>query len=288
MTIGLRDQTTIQPRGYQTKRPRDQTPMLSFRDLSTAFKNLELGNKPAIAHASLSAFGAVHGGAETVLGALLSTTSALIMPTFTYTTMVTPADGPPHNGITYGSAKDANRISQFFQPEMPADKAMGIIAETLRQHPNAHRSRHPIYSFAGIQADEVIQAQTLGNPFAAIEVLTQLDGWVLLLGVGQTVNTSIHYGEQLAGRRQFIRWALTYKGVVECPRWPGCSGGFDQIVPHLEWFSRKIQVGRALVQAIPLKALVETVQELIEDNPVALLCDRAECERCNAIRQDFI
>jgi len=262
--------------------------MLTFRDLSTAFQSLELSDKPVIVHASLSAFGAVRGGAETVLGALLSATRALVMPTFTYATMVTPSDGPPNNGITYGSMKDANRVTQFFDPDMPADKAMGIIAETLRQHPEALRSQHPIYSFAGIHADEAIQAQTLANPFAPIEALIHADGWVLLLGVGHTANTSIHYGEQLAGRRQFVRWALTYKGIIECPHWPGCSGGFDQITPHLDWFCSKIQVGKALVQAIPLKALVETVQELIEDDPMALLCNRPECERCQAIRQDFI
>jgi aminoglycoside 3-N-acetyltransferase len=262
--------------------------MLTFRDLSTVFQSLELGDKPVIAHASLSAFGAVRGGTETVLGALLSATRGLVMPTFTYATMITPSDGPPNNGITYGSMKDANRVTQFFDPDMPADKAMGVIAEALRQHPEALRSQHPIYSFAGIHADGAIQAQTLANPFAPIEALTNANGWVLLLGVGHTANTSIHYGEQLAGRRQFVRWALTYKGIIECPHWPGCSGGFDQIAPHLDWFCSKIQVGNALVQAIPLKALVETVQELIEDDPMALLCDRPECERCQAIRQDFI
>jgi aminoglycoside 3-N-acetyltransferase len=212
------------------------------------------------------------------------------MPTFTYTTMITPADGPPDNGITYGSAKDANRMSEFFRSDMPADKNMGIIAETLRQHPLASRSMHPIYSFAGINADDAIQAQTLENPFAPIEMLTQSDGWVLLLGVGQIANTSIHYGEQLAGRKQFVRWALTYKGIVECPRWPGCSGGFEQIAPHLRWFTRKIQVGTALVQAIPLKALTEIICDLLAEDPLVLLCDRDECERCQAVRNslDFI
>jgi aminoglycoside 3-N-acetyltransferase len=264
--------------------------MLSFHELASAFQAIDLDDKPVIAHASLSAFGVVRGGAETVLGALLSTVDALIMPTFTYKTMITPADGPPDNGITYSNAKDTNQSSEFFRRDLPADKSMGIIAETLRQHPDARRSIHPIYSFAGVNAGEAIQAQTLENPFAPIEVLTQADGWVLLLGVGQISNTSIHYGEQLVGRKQFVRWALTYKGVVECPRWPGCSGGFEQISPHLQWFTRKTQVGTALVQAIPLKALTEIVCDLIAEDPLALLCDREECERCQVIRdsQDFI
>jgi aminoglycoside 3-N-acetyltransferase len=199
--------------------------------------------------------------------------------------MIVPDDGPPNNGITYGSAKDANSMAEFFDPNMPADKSMGVIAEELRQHDAARRSIHPIYSFAGINADEAIFAQTLEDPFAPFEVLTNADGFVLLLGVGHTVNTSIHYGEQLAGRRQFTRWALTYSGVITCPRWPGCSGGFEQITPHLEWFTQKLQVGPALVQAVPLKSLLAVVQELIAEDPLALLCDRKDCERCNAVRE---
>lgn len=259
--------------------------MLTFRNLSSAFHSLDLGDKPVIAHASLSAFGEIQGGVGTVLGALLSVVDSLLMPAFTFKTMIVPDDGPPNNGITYGSAKDANRMAEFFDPEMPADKFMGVIAETLRQLPDARRSIHPIYSFAGVNADEAIFAQTLEEPFAPIEVLAETDGWVLLLGVNHTVNTSIHYGEQLAGRRQFIRWALTYNGVTACPRWPGCSSGFEKISPHIAWFTQEIQVGSALVQAVPLKSLLGVVQELIAEDPQALLCDRDGCERCNAVRQ---
>lgn len=259
--------------------------MLAFRNFSSAFQHLDLGDKPVIAHASLSAFGEVQGGAATVLGALLSTVDSLLMPTFTYKTMVVPDDGPPNNGITYGSAKDANRMAEFFDPEMPADKSMGVISETLRQHPDARRSIHPIYSFAGINADEAIFSQTLEDPFAPIEVLTRKDGWVLLLGVSHITNTSIHYGEQLAGRHQFTRWALTYNGITACPRWPGCSSGFKQIIPHLAWFTQKIQIGSALVQAVPIISLIDIVQELIAEDPQALLCDRDGCERCSDIRK---
>lgn len=262
--------------------------MLTFRDLSTSFRDLDLREKPVIAHASLSSFGEIQGGAETLVGALLSAAPSLLMPTFTYQTMVVPGDGPPENGITYGSAKDTNQRAVFFEPDLPAHKSMGVVSETLRQHPKARRSIHPIYSFAGIGVDEAIFEQSKDAPFAPIEVLTGADGWVLLLGVGQTVNTSIHYGEQLAGRRQFIRWALSFGRVVECPRWPGCSGGFEQISPHLEWFTQKIQLGSALVQAIPLKSLIEVVQELIAENPLALLCERGDCERCNTIRKGLV
>ena len=110
---------------------------------------------------------------------------------------------------------------------------MGIVAETLRRHPRARRSLHPIQSFAGIYADKFLAAQTLQNPLGPIGALAEADGWVLLLGVDHTVDTSIHYAEKLAGRKQFTRWALLSDRIIECPGFPGDSAGFDAIAPDL-------------------------------------------------------
>jgi aminoglycoside 3-N-acetyltransferase len=259
--------------------------MLTFRDFSVGLRKLEIDHaRPVIAHASLSAFGEVHGGADTILGALLMAFNTLIMPTFTYKTMITPEVGPPDNAITYGSGKDANRLAEFFHPAMPADRLMGRLAEALRQHPKAHRSSHPILSFAGVNADEALNAQMCDEPFTPIHALKNDQGWVLLLGVDHTVNTSIHYAEWTAGRKQFVRWALTPKGVVECGGWPGCSNGFQAIAPRLEGVTRKAQVGQSEIQAVPLVELTNTVQSMLDENPLALLCEQPECERCNAVR----
>jgi len=263
--------------------PVDRLKMITYRELVNALRELGLdGTQPAIAHVSLSAFGDVQGGAQTVVGALLSVTNGLIMPTFTYKTMITPESGPPDNGITYGSNSDANRLAEFYTEDMPADPLMGIVAETLRQHPQAQRSQHPIYSFSGVDAENAIIAQTLAEPFAPVRVLAESRGVILLLGVDHTANTSIHYGEQLAGRKQFIRWALTPKGVLECPRWPGCSYGFNAIASEIENHTIKSQIGAALMQCTLLPMLIKTVVELIHRNPLALLCNRSSCERCRA------
>ncbi len=239
---------------------------------------------PVIAHASLSAFGRVQGGAASVVGALLAVFPALLMPTFTYKTMLIPEDGPPNNGLQYGSGFDQNRMAEFFRPDMPADPLMGVVAETLRRHRHARRSLHPILSFSGVGVDDALNAQTLDEPLAPIRILAEREGWVLLLGVDHSVNTSIHYGERLAGRRQFIRWALTPAGVVECPAFPGCSLGFPAIAPHLEDITRRTTVGIATLQALPLTPLLERVQALIRHDPLALLCERMDCPRCNAVR----
>ena len=260
--------------------------MVSFRDFITSFRKLDLRQVPVIAHASLSAFGYVQGGAETIVGALVASFSGVIMPTFTYKTMITPDVGPLDNGISYGTGQHSNRQAEFYRPSMPADPSIGIVPETLRHHPGAIRSNHPIYSFSGVNADFAVKSQTLQNPFAPIEALAASAGWVLLLGVDHTSNTSIHFAEQVVGRRQFIRWALTPQGVIPCPRWPGCSYGFNQVIPRLKGLTKRVHIGRAMVQACPLVGLVETVGDMISEDPLALLCNNISCERCNEIRRD--
>jgi len=257
---------------------------IRLQDLLFGFRELILNSNPIIAHASLSALGEIEGGVETLLNALLDSVSALVMPTFTYKTMLTPDVGPPDNALKYGCARDANRMAEAFLLDMPADKMMGVLPEALRRHPRARRSAHPILSFAGVNADAALDAQTMLDPFAPIGVLAEQGGWVLLLGVEHTVNTSIHYAEKLAGRKQFIRWALTPERIVECPGWPGCSRGFQAIAPDVDGMARRARIGKADVQAIPLAGLFEAVSARIKKDPLALLCQQGDCERCNAIR----
>lgn len=256
--------------------------MTALSDLKTALSKLGLSKHPVIAHASLRAFGSVD--AEAMLSALLDSTRGIIMPAFTYMTMLNPEIGPPRNGLTYGSQTDLNKMAEPFHPDMPADTLMGVLPEILRKHPKAKRSMHPIQSFAGIHADAIINTQTIHEPFAPIAALAEQDGWVLLLGMDHTVDTSIHYGEKLAGRLQFIRWALTRDKAVECPGFPGDSEGFNAIAPDVEKYTRRVDVNGASVQAVHLKSLLKAVVEKIHNNPFALLCGRPDCERCEAVR----
>ena len=252
--------------------------MLTIDNFQSALRTLELGNKPAIAHASLKSFGAIDGGAETVLQALLASVSGLIMPAFTYKTMITPEVGPPNNGLAYGGQGDLNRMAVPFQHSMSVDPMIGTLAETLRNYPGTMRTAHPIH------VDAALLNQTLYNPFAPIGWLADHNGWVLLLGVDHTVNTSIHYAERLAGRRQFVRWAWTGNRIVECHGFPGCSEGFEAIRPDLGNVSRRVPVGESYIEAIPIRPLLHAVETRIKKDPLALLCQRNECERCNAVR----
>jgi len=258
--------------------------MLDYDELKTAFEALGLANTPVIAHASLQPFGYIQNGADTVLQALLDSVKSLIMPTFTYKTMITPEVGPPNNGVTYGMDKDLNKMAEPFAVDMRADTMMGILPEALRNRPGAKRTSHPILSFAGVNSDLILDTQTLYEPFAPLGALADEGGWAVLINVDHSVNTSIHYAEKLAGRKQFTRWALAGNRVVECPNFPGDSSGFNTIASYIKPDTQRVTLGDAFIQAISLRRLFDAVQELIRNDPLALLCQRTDCERCNAVR----
>lgn len=266
--------------------------MITIRELLDGFGALPLKGQAVIAHGSFKSLGGVQGGPRVVIDALVKICGALVMPTFTYQTMVTPLVGPPNNGLDY-AAEEMNRARQdryssldavTFQRDMPVDPEVGILSETLRRHAGAERSLHPILSFAGINADFAIQRQTIYDPFAPIGALAEKNGWVVLIGMDHTVNTSIHYAEKLAGQKQFLRWALVHRRIVECPNFPGDSSGFDKISRYLETDVETVTIGEARVQAVQLNRLIDRAKILLKANPLALLCQRNDCPRCNAVR----
>ena len=124
----------------------------------------------------------------------------------------------------------------------------------------------------------------LCKPEEPIEALAGRGGWAVLLGVDHTCNTSLHAAEKRAGRKQFVRWALTEEGVRACPGFPGCSNGFEQIAPLLKAITRTVRIGSAEVRALPLAPMIEIAAGLIREDPLALLCSSPDCERCQTIR----
>ena len=267
--------------------------MITIIELLYGLEELSLGGKPVIAHGSFKSLGAVQGGPAMVIDALLESAGALMMPAFTYDTMVFPRIGPEQNGVDYEVEDTLRRIVHesvptYFTRNIPVDPEIGILSETLRRHRNAKRSLHPILSFTGVNVDFALDLQNMENPFAPIGALAERNGWVLLIGVDHRANTSIHYAEKLAGRRQFLRWAITPRRVIECPGFPGDSEGFQQIASHLAKEVKAVTIGNARVEAIPLRFLLETAQNLIKEDPLALLCQREFCGRCNAVREAVI
>lgn len=261
--------------------------MVSYRDLIHILRDLGLESySRVIVHASLTAFDHVSGGARSLIGALLETCETVIMPSFTYATMVVPPVGPVDNGLDYGSGNGNNLEANIFSLDLPADESLGPAPEVLRHHELARRSAHPILSFVGVNADEALGGQTAETPMAVIEWLADFDGDVLLIGEGHRRNFSLHYAEKLIGRKQFTRWALTRGGVVECPGMPGCSHGFQAIAPRLDRIARRDNLDGAPFELIPLRDLLNVATGWLREDPLAMLCSDDTCPCCTAIRRD--
>jgi aminoglycoside 3-N-acetyltransferase len=259
--------------------------MISYRDFVAAFRDLGLGTQSrVIAHASLSAFGQVSGGAQTLIGALLATNESVCMPSFTYRTMIIPPVGPADNAIDYNRGAAMNPMAEIFSTKMPVDPVLGVVAEAFRNHPESRRSNHPILSFSGVNADPGLAAQSLEEPLAPIGWLAEQDGDVLLIGTNHTANTSLHYAEKVGGRRQFTRWALTRQGTVCCPDFPGCSACFQEIRPRLRGVVRRVQLGPGLIECVPIRDLVNITTGWLRAEPLAMLCIQEHCRLCSAIR----
>jgi aminoglycoside 3-N-acetyltransferase len=259
--------------------------MITSQELQGIFQSLPSRGQAVIVHGSYKSLGAVDGGPAAVIDALARTTSALVMPAFTYDTMVYPLVGPPNNAMDYSEEArlDDGPGPIPFRPNLPVHPDIGILAETLRRRADAKRSLHPILSFTGLNADFALDRQTIYDPFAPIAALAEKNGWVLLIGVDHSRNTSIHYAEKLAGRKQFVRWAMTPKRIVECPGFPGDSFGFDAIRDYLHNDVDVIHAGSARIEAIPLNRLIDKVKVLLKQDAQALLCQRPACARCNAV-----
>lgn len=250
-------------------------------ELAAGLARLGLGRgDSAVVHASLSSFGRFRGGAGAVAETLAEVLGTVLTPAFTYYTMVWPSgfarpDWP---------ARPPADTGQEFALTSPVSREIGRIAQAILELPGAVRSRHPVLSFAGRgpEAGEILAGQSLDSPYGALGRLSAGGGWVLLFGVGQLVNSSIHHAEQLSGRPALTRYARVDGRIVGFP-FPNCSAAFGSIEPALRGL-RRTRIGSASVRAVAVGEVIRVVLKAIAANPFALLCEHPGC-RCQAVRR---
>lgn len=157
-----------------------------------------------LVHSSLSALGWVCGGAQAVVAALqdvLTDAGTLVMPTHT-PQLSDPARwrNPPVPDSWVGPVRET---MPPYRPAVTPTWQMGAIAESFRTYPGVLRSDHPLFSFAawGRDAETVVSDHALDDGLGEDSPLARvydLDGDVLLLGVGYGSNTSFHLAEYRA------------------------------------------------------------------------------------------
>jgi aminoglycoside 3-N-acetyltransferase len=215
---------------------------------------------------------------------VLVAAGTVVMPAFTYQTQVIPQTGPPNNAIEYGTGDSLNGRAEIFRPDLHVHPDCGTVAEAFRNMPDTLRSTHPILSFTaqGPDAREVLSGQTRANPFGPIGWLEAHNGAVLLMGVDQRQNFSLHLAEQRAGRPGFTRWALTLDDIEELNNIPGDREGFNAIWGGIMDFAEVTQIGLARCELIQIRPMLAYAEKYIKFDPNFLLCDKLTCAYCRA------
>ncbi|HSH04732.1 MAG TPA: AAC(3) family N-acetyltransferase [Anaerolineae bacterium] len=165
-----------------------------------------LGLRPGmtvLVHASLSQIGWVSGGPVAVIHALqdvLTPQGTLVMPAHTLSGDPADWENPPVPKKWYETIRQHRPA---FDPRLTPTRQMGAIAELFRTWPDVLRSNHPADSFSawGQHAEFVTANHALNNGLgdnSPLGRLYDLDGWILLLGVGHINNTSFHLAEYRA------------------------------------------------------------------------------------------
>lgn len=259
--------------------------MISYRDIATGLQNLGLNRStPVLAHISLANLGEVKGGLNTVMGALLTAVDNVMIPAFTYSTMIIPESGPDDNLVVYGSGCETNLSAEVFSHNLPGDMPDREASEVLRGYPGVYRSGHPVFSFTGLGLDVALVNHPAEDPYAPVSELRKLDGWVLLMSAEPSANFSVHYAEKLAGRKQFTRWALSAEGIREIPHYPGCSEGFHKLHYYMQEELHSVRVADSYWHAMKIDTLLNVAVALIREDAFALLCNTINCPRCNLVR----
>ena len=183
-------------------------------DILSALRSAGLQRgQTVMVHTSLSKIGYVCGGAQTVIEALCETVGdegTLMMPTQSWKNL------DPEDGVHWDVDEEYWQVIRDHWPaydkRITPTNTMGAVAEMFRSWPGTLRSDHPARSVTawGKHAVYLVSDHDFSNIFgegSPVGKLYELDGEVLLIGVGYDKNTSLHLADVRAdypGKHQCI------------------------------------------------------------------------------------
>lgn len=230
-----------------------------------------------VVHTSFRAVGPVNRGPAGLIHALseaLGPSGTLVMPSMV-----------------------GSRRTEPYDPSRTPTRNMGVVAETFWRLPDVLRSGHPTSSFAarGPMAAAITAPQPRvpeHGPDSPIGRVHGLGGRVLLLGVEQDANTTIHLAENLAGAPYRTRkWTTVLvdgrPGKVEFEQIDHCCENFALVDRWLDedGLQRRGVVGRGPARLAQSGDIVAAVVPRVRRDPLLFLHPaQAGCDECNAAR----
>jgi aminoglycoside 3-N-acetyltransferase len=241
---------------------------------------LALGVRPGgvlLIHTSFRAVRPVEGGPEGLIAALreaLGPDGTLVMPS-----MSDDDDNP-------------------FDPATTPCLGMGVVADTFWRLPGVLRSDSPhSFAAAGPHAARITAPHPIAVPHgldSPVGRVWELDGQVLLLGVGHDANTTIHLAENLAGVRYRRQKHLTVlengrPTRLEYAEIDHCTQRFDLLAGWLEDKAqqRTATVGHATARLAQSRDIVAAALERLHENETVFLHPKGVDEECDEARDSL-
>lgn len=238
---------------------------------------LALGAQPGgvlVVHTAFSKVAPVEGGPRGLIEALraaLGPSGTLVMPSM--------SDDDDHP----------------FDPKATPCLGMGVVANTFWRMPGVLRSDSP-HAFAAIgpRAAEITQPHPVDVPHgldSPVGRVYELDGQVLLLGVGHDADTTVHLAENMAG----VRYRLPCYSTVLRDGQPArldygevdhCCENFNLLDRWLEAGGRQRRgvVGHAEARLARSRDVVEAALARLRENETVFLHPPGLCGECDEAR----
>lgn len=198
-------------------------------------------------------------------------------------------------GGTLAMPSMADDDEHVFDPATTPCAGMGVVADTFRRLPGVLRSDSP-HAFAAIgpQADRITAPHPVEiphGPDSPVGRIHDLDGQVLLLGVGHDANTTVHLAENLAGVRYrlasvatvLVDGRLTRRRYDEVDH---CCRNFSLLDGWLEARGRQRRglVGRGEARLADSRAIVHTAIARLREEETVFLHPPGICAECDQAR----
>lgn len=251
-----------------TPRRRHSPAVVTLDDIRQGVRSLGIGaGDTVMVHSSLSAFGWVEGGADTVIDALLEalgTSGTLVMPTFTW------------------QEHHARELVDFDVQHTPCET--GRIPEIFRTRRGVIRSVHVCHSVAaaGPAAGPVMgEGISSFGPGSSFDALLQLDAWILMLGVSFQACTALHAVEEFVGvpyrRHRHYRGSVVIlpdgrrlpSRSIEYLRQDGSGNDFAKMVGFFREAGvlRETRIGQAPCMAVRMADIFAVTRPRLGQNP---------------------